>query len=193
VIIEGLDGSKISPSSGIRDARQKGFKANAEELLYNLRIDYVDIPGLRLGGSFTTNNAVVDDSTKNRVNVWEVHARYQSGGIFTAFEYGNISYKTGDLKQSHGYFMDVGFNIGHPLNWDVKIIPWVRWTDYNTASETSMSGDSEKMYHFKKWLVGLAVFPIQNVVLKADYGVRERQLDGQQTTLFNLGFGFNFQ
>jgi hypothetical protein len=63
VIIEGLDGSKISPSSGIRGARQKGFEANAEEFLYNLRVDYVNIPGLRLGASIAANNAVVDDST----------------------------------------------------------------------------------------------------------------------------------
>ena len=193
VIIEGLDGSKISPSSGIRDARQKGFKANAEELLYNLRVDYVNIPGLRLGASFAVNNAVVDDSTKNRVNIWEIHARYQSGGAFAAFEYGDISYQTGDLKRSYGYYLDLGYNIGHPLNWEVKIIPWIRWTDYNTASETSSEGDSEKIYHYQKWLVGLALFPLENVVLKADYGIRKRQLDGQQTELFNLGFGYNFQ
>jgi hypothetical protein len=193
VIIEGLDGSKISPSSGIRDARQKGFEANAEKLLYNLRVDYVNIPGLRVGASFATNNAVVDDSTNNRVNVWEVHTRYQSGGIFAVFEYGDISYQTGDLKRSHGYYLDLGYNIGHPLNWNVKIIPWVRWTDYNTASETGSGGDSEKIYHFQKWLVGLAIFPIQNVALKADYGIRESQFDGQQTKLFNLGFGYNFQ
>jgi hypothetical protein len=193
VIIEGLDGSKISPSSGIRDARQKGFKANAEELLYNLRVDYVNIPGLRLGASIAANNAVVDDSTNNMVNVWEVHARYQLGGIITAFEYGDISYQTGDLKRSQGYYLDLGYNIGHPLNWGVKIIPWVRWTDYNTAAETSAAGDSEKIYHFQKWLFGLAIFPIENVVLKADYGIKERQLDGQETELFNLGFGYNFQ
>ncbi len=193
VIIEGLDGSKISPSSGIRDARQKGFKANAEELLYNLRVDYVNIPGLRLGASFAANNAVVDDSTNNMVNVWEVHARYQLGGIIATFEYGDISYQTGDLKRSQGYYLDLGYNIGHPLNWGVKIIPWVRWTDYNTAAETSAGGDSEKIYHFQKWLFGLAIFPIENVVLKADYGIKERQLDGQETELFNLGFGYNFQ
>jgi hypothetical protein len=69
----------------------------------------------------------------------------------------------------------------------------VRWTDYNTAAETSAGGDSEKIYHFQKWLFGLAIFPIENVVLKADYGIRKRQLDGQQTELFNLGFGYNFQ
>jgi len=193
VILEGLDGSKINPSSAIRDARQKGFKANAEELLYNLRIDYVDIANLRFGGSYASNNAVADDSTKNMVHIWEIHTRYQSGGIFATFEYGDISYQTGDLKRSKGYYLNFGYNIGHPLNWEEKIIPWIEWTDYNTAAETISGGNSEEIFHFQKWMVGLALFPIQNVVLKIDYGVRERQLDGQQTKLFNLGFGYNFQ
>jgi hypothetical protein len=75
----------------------------------------------------------------------------------------------------------------------VKIYPWIRWTEYNTASETTAGGTSEKIYHFQKWLVGLAVFPLENVVLKADYGYRKRELDEQKTKLFNLGFGYNFQ
>ena len=193
VIMEGLDGSKISLSSGIRNARQKGFKANAEELLYNLRMDYVNIPGLRIGGSFLANNTVVNDSTKNLVNIWEFHARYQSGGILGAFEYGDITYHTGELKRSRGYYLDLGYNIGYPLDWEVRIIPWIRWTDYNTAAETTAGGDSEKIYHYQKWLVGLAVFPVQNVVLKVDFGIRKRQSDGQESKLFNLGFGYNFQ
>ena len=193
LVMEGLDGSKISPSSGIRSARQKGFKANAEELLYNIRVDYVNIPGLRIGGSFVTTDAVVDDSTKNKVDLWEIHTRYQSGGIVAAFEYGDISYQTGDLQRSRGFYFDLGYNIGHPFNWKVKIYPWFRWTDYNTAAETSTGGNSEKIYHFQKWLVGLAVFPSENVVLKADYGYRKRKLDGEKTELFNLGFGYNFQ
>lgn len=193
IVMEGLDGSKISPSSGIRSARQKGFKANAEELLFNIRVDYVNIPGLRFGGSFVTTDAIVDDSTKNTVDIWEIHARYASGGVLVAFEYGDISYQTGDLKRSRGHYFDLGYNIGHPLNWKVKIYPWFRWTDYNTAAETSTGGDSEKIYHFQKWLIGLSVFPSDNVVLKADYGVRKRKLDGQETELFNLGIGYNFQ
>jgi hypothetical protein len=192
-IIEGLDGSKISPSSGIRSARQKGFKANAEELLYNLRLDYVNIPGLRIGGSLVTTDAVVDDSTKNRLDIWEIHARYKSQGIWAAFEYGDISYQTGDLQRSRGYYFDLGYNIGYPFNWDVKIYPWFRWTDYNTAAETESGGLSEKEYHFQKWLVGLSIFPTENVTLKADYGFRKRQLDGQKTEVFNLGIGYNFQ
>jgi hypothetical protein len=193
VVMESLDGSKVSMSSGIRDARQKGFKSNAEELLYNFRLDYVSIPGLRIGGSIVTTDAVVDDSTKNTINIWEIHALYQSGGMFAAFEYGDISYQTCELNRSKGYYLDLGYNVGYPLNWKVKLYPWFRWTDYNTAAETIMGGSSEKMYHFRKWLAGLTLLPEDNVVLKAEYGYRERVLDGQKTELFNLGIGYNFQ
>jgi hypothetical protein len=193
VIMEGLDGSGIDPSSGIRGARQKGFIANAEGLLYNGRVDYTNIPGFHIGTSLVTNNAVVNDSTKNQVNLWEVHARYQAHGIYSTIEYGNISYDTGDLKASKGYYFDLGYDVGRLIGCEKPLIPWVRWTDYNTAAEYSGGGDAEKMYHYKKWLVGLAWFPINNVVLKLDYGEKERQLDKQKTKLFNLGFGYNFQ
>jgi hypothetical protein len=193
VIIEGLDGSKISHSSGIRDARQKGFKANAKGLLYNARLDYVSIPGLRIGGSLSTNNAVVNDSTKNRVNISELHAIYQAYGLYSAFEIGHLSYGTGDLQASQGYYFDIGYNLGYIFGWKARIVPWLRWTEYNTAAKTATGGDSEKMYHYKKWMAGVTFLPMQNVVLKADYGIRERQLDGQKTDLFNLGIGYNFQ
>lgn len=54
-VMEGLLSDKFSPGSGIRGGRQKGFEANAENLLYNLRVDFVNTDGLRVGGSFTYN------------------------------------------------------------------------------------------------------------------------------------------
>ncbi len=193
VIIEGLDGSKFSPSSAIRDARQKGFKANAEEFLYNFRLDYVDIPGLRIGASVSTNDAVVNDSTRNRVNIWEVHARFYARGIYSTFEYGDISYRNGNLERSTGYYFDLGYNLGYLFGWKARLVPWLRWTDYNTAAQTASGGVSEQEYHYKKWVAGIALFPLRNVVLKADYGMKERQSDGQKIKLINLGFGYSFQ
>ena len=48
-VMEGLDASKFSAKSGIRDGRQKGYKANAEDLLYNFSCELHFHPGV-IGG-----------------------------------------------------------------------------------------------------------------------------------------------
>ena len=108
------------------------------------------------------------------------------------FEYGNISYGAGEMKNSWGYYFDIGYNIGALFLDKMRLIPWVRWTEYNTADNTKSAGDSEKEYHFKKWLIGLFFQPILNVVLKADYGEQERELGKQKTKIFNFGAGYIF-
>lgn len=191
-VMEGLDGSKFSNSSGIRSGRQKGYKANAEELLYNLRIDYTALPGLRAGGSYTYNNAFVTDSTNNAVTIVELHALYDANKIYAAFELGQINYATGDLQESFGYYADLGYDISEFISADFPIIPWVRWTDYNTASKTTGGGIFEQENHVSKWMAGISVKPVANVVLKADYAIQTVEAGDAKTTLFNLGAGYVF-
>ena len=60
VMHEGLNGDGIASkwSQGIRGGRQKGYKANAKEMLYNGRLAYTGISGLRVGSSYTTTKAL---------------------------------------------------------------------------------------------------------------------------------------
>ena len=169
VILEGLNGAEFSNSNGIRDGRQKGFKANAENFLYNARIDYIGTPGLRAGFSYSYNNAFVDKNTNNAINITEFHVKYEANNIYSVLEVGNISYDSSDLESSFGYYFDLGYNIGSFFkNTQAQIIPWFRWTDYNTASSTRTGGDTEKANHYTKWLIGLSVKPISDVIFKLE-------------------------
>lgn len=193
VIMEGLNGAKFSNSSGIRSGRQEGFNANAEELLYNVRLDYTGALGLRAGMSYSYNNAFVNDKLKNAINITEFHAKYEANNIYSVFEVGNISYNEGNLESSFGYYFDLGYNIGSLFKGtQARIIPWFRWTDFNTASGTKAGGDSEKANHYKIWLIGLTVKPILNVVFKLDFGISERELGKTETKVFDLGVGYMF-
>ena len=192
-VMEGLNGGKFSHSDGIRSGRQKGFKANGQELLYNLKLDYTGILGLRVGSSFTYNNAVVGDSANNAINIFEFHAKYEAKNIYSVFEVGNISYDNSDLESSFGYYFDLGYNIGRFFkSTQASIIPWFRWTDYNTAAGTITGGETEKANHHTKRMIGLTVKPIREVVFKIDFGIDKRELDKSETTLFNLGAGYMF-
>lgn len=190
-IMEGLNPDKISVSKAIRDARMKGFRPNAKGMLINTRISYTGISGLRLGGSYSYNNAI-SNTNNNRITILEFHAKYESNNIILTGEYGVISYSKGDLQRSEGFYVDLGYNIGGLLKTDFKVIPFISFTDYNTASETLSGGDSEKANHNTKWIAGLAVKPIDEVVIKLDYAINKTELNNVETKLFNFGIGYMF-
>ena len=190
-IMEGLNSDKFSMKSGIRDGRQKGFKSDAKNLLYNVKIDYLDFPGLKIGGSFTYNEAS-GDTTEIPIQLLEFHAQYRKYQFLLNFEYGYISYENSELKQSRGFYIDLGYNLASLFMWESKLIPFVRYSDYNTASSTVSGGDNEQKYHNKVWMVGISFLPIPQVVLKGDYSENTVQLDSEKTKYFNLGIGYMF-
>lgn len=190
-VMEGMDADGFSASSGIRGGRQKGYKADAEELLYNARLDYLGFPGLKIGASVSYNNAVADTGNIPFTLI-EGHARYSANNIFSSFEIGNISYDKRSIETSFGYYFDFGYNIGALLDWQTVVMPFFRYSDVNTASSTEFGGILEEQYHFKKWMIGLSVKPVDQVVFKLDYAQRTRELDDSTTDLFNLGVGYMF-
>lgn len=191
-VMEGLNGDKFSAGSGIRGGRLKGYKSNAEKLLYNFRLNYEGLAGTIVGASFTLNDAYTSTDDFIGVSIFEVHARHYRNTIYTAFEYGQISYDGGDLKKSQGYYVDLGYNVGSILQKQTEIIPWFRFTDYNPANETVLGVDSEKANHVSKWMVGLTVKPIPMIAIKIDYGQSTIELGDEKTKILNIGVGYTF-
>lgn len=190
-VMEGLNADKFSPGSGIRGGRQHGFKADAENLLYNIRVDYLSVNGLKFGGSFTYNNAT-GETIENKIILVEGHAQYNSHNVISTFEIGNIAYDKGNVEQSVGYYFDLGYNIGSILKSEMQIIPFFRWTQYNTAASSPLGIDYENQFEVKKWMVGLAFKPISSVVFKMDFAKQTAGANDAETTLFNLGAGYMF-
>jgi len=148
-IMEGLNSDKFSASNGIRKGRQVGFKSDASRFLYNANVDYLGIQGLRIGGSFTYNDAK-GETTENRIALAEFHCKYDANNFVAVFEYGNISYENGNIEKSNGYYFDLGYNLKNIFRTDADIIPFFRYTDYNTAASTLSGGTIESQYHFSK-------------------------------------------
>lgn len=191
VVMEGLNSDKFTASSGIRAGREKGYKPEADRLLYNLRIDYENIPGLRFGSSVSYNDAK-GDSTNIPVSILEFHAKYQTSNLYSVFEIGYIGYDQSNVESSFGYYFDLGYNVASLVDWNSKLIPFIRYSDTNTASDVISNENLEKAYRLKQWMIGLSFEPISQIVFKLDYGQRIRELDNQKTTLFNLGAGYMF-
>jgi hypothetical protein len=190
-VMEGLNADEFSAKSGIRGGREKGFKVDAENLLYNGRVDFVGLPGLRIGASYIYNIAK-GDSITNEINLVEFHAQYQAHNIYAVLEAGNIFYGSGEIETSRGYYFDLGYNIGSLFRIDSKIVPFIRYSDTNTAAKTKTGGDSEKKYHYTQWMVGINFLPIDQVVFKVDYGEKQAELETIPSKMFNLGVGYMF-
>ncbi|MBU0559194.1 MAG: hypothetical protein KKG93_06380 [Bacteroidetes bacterium] len=190
-IMEGLNSDKFSAKSAIRDARQKGYKANANKLLYSARVDYTSIPGFKIGVSFTYNKSN-GKASEIPVNIFELHATMNKNNFIAAAEYGAISFENYEVKNSSGYYVDLGYDLGTALNQDIKVIPFIRYSDLNTASSTKSGGNSEKQYHLTQWKMGLSLLLIDQVVFKIDCGQDTIELNNVRTNSFNLGAGYYF-
>lgn len=190
-VLEGLNSDNFSNSSGIRGGRQNGFKSRADNLLYNVRLNYLDVPGLFIGTSFTYNRAK-GDSTEVPLTIMELHAKYEANNIYSVFEIGNINYDDRLVKSSFGYYFDLGYNIAPLISWDVKLIPFFRYSDTNPAATLNTNSNLDEQYHFKQWMLGFSFKPIDQIVFKFDYSQRTRAIDNQKTDLLNLGLGYMF-
>lgn len=190
-IMEGFNADKISSQNALRSARQKGFKSNADQLLYNGRIDYLGINGLRIGLSYSYNKAT-GDSLDIPVTLVEFHAKYVKNNFHFVGEYGNIFYGEGDLEKSLGYYVDLGYDFKDILGIKTQVVPFVRFSNYNTAAKTTFGGDSEKAFDKSQWMIGLNILPISEVVFKVDYSEVKTELNDKSVEYFNLGVGYMF-
>ncbi len=199
VLMEGLDGSKFSASSGLRSGRQKGYKAEATHPLINLKLESRAITGLIFGGSFSHMKAPDTLNSMSKVNpttLAEVHLDLNRGGLIVKGEFGQINYGKPELvsgvKSARGYYLDLGYDIASPLNLKGELIPWFRYSDINTAAVSEgVDVSIEADHHDSQWMVGVQLKPIPQVVYKLDYGKLTPE-NGTVSTLFNLGVGYMF-
>ncbi len=192
-VMEGLDATKISNSSGIRGGRYKGYKSPADEFLYTARLNYSGIPGIKTGFSASVTKAMGGaDYIDIPLSLLEVHGQVRKNNFIATGEYGMIQYGEGNLESSQGYYLDVGYNLASFFNMAGEFIPWSRITSYNTASSTSVGGDEIKQFSYSKWMSGLTFNPIEQVSFKLDYSVKTNELTKDQTQTINLGAGYQF-
>src|SRR5690606_30511049 len=145
--------------------------------------------------SYSTNNAVSDTANtngNNRIGLLEFHGKYEGHNVHAVFEYGNISFEKGNIETAAGWYADLGYNIGSFFNIPTEIIPFVRYSDINTAAKTITGGNSEKQHHISEIMFGVSVKPLPQIVFKADYSQRKRELGDVKTDYFNLGIGYMF-
>ena len=186
-LMEDMEGEGIG--AGIRSGRGKGYETTAYDWVKNVSLNYTGIAGLRMGGSYTMNNAPIHNNPDSTVSfgLAEANLKYDANNIYAVFEYGNISYENNPsgYTSGGGYYLDLGYNVAGLVGFEGKLMPWFRYSDYNR-------GNDDIGQHYTIQRFGLTYWPISNIAFKFDYGTHKKESDLEAKTQINVGVGYNF-
>ena len=209
-VINGLDAEGFD-ANGIRDGRQGGSQALAENFGYVVRTDYTpeSLPGVTIGGSAYLGNSGQDlEYAGQKPNVftqlYEGHVQWKYRGLEfrTVGAWGHIndagilSAAKGETvgSQNYGVYTELGYDVLPLMFKDTPqyLAPFFRYEKYNTIAKAPEGWGDNPINPTKNqqiFQVGLQYKPIPQVVVKADY----RNFTAKEGSLpddFNLGFGF---
>lgn len=165
-----------------RSGRQKVAEARAENLAYTVRLNYTGVPGLKAGVSAQYQ----EDATQN-LDATAVEAVLTEAHV--AFDYRALSARAlwaqWDLKSKAAAALDRDEQEGYYGELAYRVLPKLGLFGRYSAWNNGGAGATE----IRQENYGLNYWPVDGVVLKADYQLQDGDdnFDG-----FNLGVGYHF-
>ncbi len=193
----------FSSKKWVKGGRQAGGKAYAEDFAFVGRVDYTGIDGLMVGVSGYSGNSGQGDGFDGRVSMYDFHLRYSYKNLEITGLYvkgfltdaDKISLAVGDTvaKEVYGYYLNLAYDVMPFIksDTDLSIPVFVRYERYNTQEKVPAGFTKNNQYDKTIWTVGLNLKPHPNVVLKADYQIRDNKAY-DESDIFELGVGFIF-
>jgi len=210
--------AKLNGEKPIRGARQKGSQVTMTGIDVSGRLTYYGVRGLNLALSgywgkteSSLYHNLHDDSLsmKSRADSSSVGVRMISGdfrfqkknfearGELILMNLSNTSqynaFTNQDLgKTAYGYYAEVGYNIGKLIHAKNKVVPFFRYSNYDTHQQISASLIANPNYKNWAYTSGISWFINPNFVVKGDY---QHFINGNNNTLnmINLGVGYWFR
>ena len=210
--------AKLNGEKPIRGARQKGSQVTMTGIDVSGRLTYYGVHGLNLALSgywgkteSSLYHNLHDDSLsmKSRADSSSVGVRMISGdfrfqkknfearGELILMNLSNTSqynaFTNQDLgKTAYGYYAEVGYNIGKLIHAKNKVVPFFRYSNYDTHQQISASLIANPNYKNWAYTSGISWFINPNFVVKGDY---QHFINGNNNTLnmINLGVGYWFR
>ncbi|MGH8584580.1 MAG: hypothetical protein ACREWG_17800 [Gammaproteobacteria bacterium] len=207
--VNGLNAAEFS-SAGIRDGRQSGSQALAEDLAFSGRLDYTpeQVPGLLLGASTYLGDSGQENSFAGRkpdvfTQLYEGHLQYRYRGLElrTLGVWGHVddasllSAAKGETigEENYGWYVEAAYDVLPLLRAGTGqyLAPFFRYEQFDTVAEAPAGFPDDPGRDIEVYQVGIDYKPIPNVVIKADY----RDFDSEGGDLpdeFNLGVGLMY-
>ena len=181
---------------------RKGRKGSAEKATFSPafvgRLDYKGINGLLIGASAYYGDASNTDPDLSGANlsIFDLHAQYEKGPFSAKALYtqANVSgaEKLGadTIQKASGFYLNTAYDVADALHMEYKLPVFVQYERYNPIEET-VSGAGE-LEDISIVTAGFNFYPTEQVVLKADYAIKDdpARADKERTASFGLGFIF---
>jgi hypothetical protein len=214
--------ARIGGASGLRGGRQKGVESYISSPNFSGKVEYFGIRGLNLGlsGYFGDTQSTLyngidkndeaalakADSSVVGISMIGADARYSYKGLKLTGQlyYTNLS-NTGAFNQftkgksggnlgssMYGYYIDLGYNVLRTVKTEKQLIPFVRYSNYDTHYTVSENMTDNLSYQKNVVTTGLSFFLTQGAVVKADLQFVKTGVTDKYATTFNAGFGVMF-
>ena len=194
-IVAGLNASK---GTDIRHMRQNGQKSQADDFGIVARLDYKAGLGLSVGGSVYQGAAEQGHEGLGGVETTlaEVHAGYNLNGVKLRALYAMNQVKHADkvaiANEKTSKAEGSGFYINAAYDIDSQWTPFVRYESLNSSDKLFDKTGAEVASPdgVTNTTFGINYHPATNVVLKADYVIRDNA--GTDDNMLELGMGYSF-
>ncbi len=220
-LVNGLRADLFKDSSWIKKGRQKAAKINADRGAALLNLTYAVTPGITVGGSYyhglagSAKGGVSADSVsqprRGTVKLWEAHAEARIRAVELRALYtegtidGNSYFQSSGIgKRVKGWYIEGAVDVLTLLamTTEYSLQPFIRHENYNLNDDVFAGDTPDKTLDRTVTTIGVSFKPHPNVVVKADYQIRDTDsnmpegkgtgLDEYKIDQFNAGVGFLF-
>jgi len=205
-VVTGLDAAEFTAHESIREGRQAGAQAIAEDLALTGRLDWHPLEGTLFGGSFYRGNSGQARGFHGRVTLTELHGEakirglnlrglWAQGSIGDAGRINELNGLTGDAsigKRFGGYYGEVGYDLAAvlPLR-QQSLAPFVRYERIDTQKSVPAGYLRNPANDFYLVTTGVSWKPVPQAVIKIDYQNYDNR-DRSSVDQFNIGLGYIF-
>lgn len=206
-LVEGLDVTFFT-EKGIRDGRQLGAKAFAENLAVTGKVEYTGLSGAVLGASFFTGNSnqSVVDSLKSfapTTTILSAHAEVEWRGLEGRALFATISVSdaarasrlTGKTIGSRmmGYYGVIGYDVLPLLAKGSShyLAPFVQYENFNTHADVPTGYTKNRSVDRSIKTIGVSYKPHPHIAFKADYRWNANKA-GTENDQWNVALNYLF-
>ena len=197
--------TRIPDNKWIRSGRQGASAKASFDPAFVGRLDYAGINGLLIGASVYYGGASnlkdpkltdpIQDISGLTTTMFDIHANYENGpfrayGLYTQTNLdGAEKLSNTAVEKASGYYANLSYDVGSLAGIEYKVPVFVQYENFNPVDAT-VDGLNEDTYQTETVTVGLNFFPVDQVVLKADYAMKE--VNNKDEDIFSVGLGFVF-
>jgi hypothetical protein len=205
-VVTGLDSAGFGSEEGIREGRQAGASATANDWATVGRVDWHPFEGTMFGGSLYSGSSGQTRDFNARVTLGELHAesRFRGASLRALWTRGSL----GDAASVNaanglegaesvgrtfgGWYAEGGYDVAPLLGMSsFSLSPYARYERLDTQRSVPAGYERNPRNDRRITTVGLELKPVPQAVIKADYQqTRDRARISEHQ--FNVGVGYIF-